>query len=62
MKRLLISNGGTTGKMMADLMRKKLTQSEWAITVIEKTGNIFINRDFFSFLSDITAKRDIQTI
>jgi len=48
--------------MMADLMRKKLTQSEWAITVIEKTGNIFINRDFFSFLSDITAKRDIQTI
>ena len=39
MRRLLVLGGGTAGTMIVNKLRRKLTRSEWEITVVDRDDN-----------------------
>ena len=55
MKQLLILGAGTGGTVMANLMRKRLARSEWAITVVDRDDEHYYQPGFlflpFGFLT-----------
>lgn len=59
MKRLLILGGGTAGTMMANIMRKDLSASEWNITVVEKEKEHFYQPGFLFIPFGYLNRKDI---
>ena len=46
MKRLIILGAGTAGTIMANLMRRRLSRAEWAITVIDRDNEHYYQPGF----------------
>ena len=46
MKRLIILGAGTAGTIMANLMRRRLPRSEWAVTVIDRDNEHYYQPGF----------------
>ena len=59
MKKLLILGAGTGGSIMANKMRKKLSGSEWKITVVEREMNHFYQPGFLFIPFGYYERKDI---
>ncbi len=59
MKNLIILGAGTGGSIMANKMRKKLSVTDWAITVIEKEMNHFYQPGFLFIPFGYYQRKDI---
>jgi sulfide:quinone oxidoreductase len=59
MKRILVLGAGTAGTMMANKMRRHLSQSEWKITVIEKDADHFYQPGFLFIPFGYYKREDI---
>jgi sulfide:quinone oxidoreductase len=46
MKRLIILGAGTAGTIMANLMRRRLSRAEWAVTIIDRDNEHFYQPGF----------------
>jgi len=60
MKNLLILGAGTSGTMMSNHLRKKLPESEWNITIIDKDETHYYQPGFLFVPFDIYKPKQVK--
>jgi len=59
MKRLIILGAGTAGTIMANLMRRRLSRAEWAITIIDRDNEHYYQPGFLFIPFGFYKREDI---
>jgi sulfide:quinone oxidoreductase len=59
MRRLVILGAGTAGTIMANLMRKRLSRAEWAITIVDRDNEHYYQPGFLFVPFGFYARKDI---
>ncbi|MFY9913112.1 MAG: FAD/NAD(P)-binding oxidoreductase [Nocardioidaceae bacterium] len=59
MKKLLVLGGGTAGTIIANKLRKRLSQSEWSVTVVDRDDS-HVYQPGFLFLPFASAPSDLH--
>lgn len=59
MRRLVILGAGTAGTIMANLMRKRLSRAEWAITIVDRDNEHYYQPGFLFVPFGFYGRKDI---
>ncbi|MDH4271711.1 MAG: FAD-dependent oxidoreductase, partial [Candidatus Aminicenantes bacterium] len=59
MKKLVILGAGTGGTVMANLLRKRLSRAEWAVTIIDRDNEHYYQPGFLFIPFGFYEKEDI---
>ena len=60
MKQLLILGAGTSGTMMANLLRKSLSRKEWNIIIVDQEETHYYQPGFLFLPFDIYNTKQVQ--